>query len=100
AGLLDGRRATTHWWHISTLRQRFPRIRVDAESFFVEDRGMWIATGTNAGIDLSLSMIEQDFGLAVARATAQMMVVHQRRPGNQTQFAGYVDAEPRQPAIR
>jgi transcriptional regulator GlxA family with amidase domain len=99
-GLLDGRRATTHWRHITTLRQRFPRIRVDAESFFVEDGGIWTATGTNAGIDLSLAMIEQDFGLATARATAQMMVVHQRRPGNQTQFAGYVDAEPRLPAIR
>jgi len=100
AGALDGRRATTHWQHLSALRQRFPRVRVDSESFFVADGPIWTATGTNAGIDLSLAMIEQDFGLATARATAQLMVVHQRRPGSQSQFAGYLDAEPNAPAIR
>ncbi len=100
AGLLNGRRATTHWRHAQTLRQRFPRVRVDAEPLFVHDGPVWTATGTNAGIDLALSMVEKDFGLPVARAAAQLMVVHQRRPGGQAQFAGLVDIEPDTPRIR
>lgn len=100
AGLLEGHRVTTHWRHASTLRQRFPRIRVDAEPLFVQDERIWTATGTNAGIDLALAMIEGDLGGSVARATAQMMVVHQRRPGGQSQFAGSAEIEPRTPRIR
>ncbi len=57
-------------------------------------------TGTNAGIDLALAMIEQDYGAALARTAAQLMVVHQRRPGGQAQFAGLVDLEPNTPRIR
>jgi transcriptional regulator GlxA family with amidase domain len=100
AGILDGRRATTHWRHVATLRQRHPRVRVDGEPFFVEDGPVWTATGTNAGIDLALAMIAQDFGVATARTTAQMMVVHLRRPGGQSQFAGFVEPEPKEPRIR
>lgn len=99
-GLLDGRQATTHWRHLPTLRQRHPHIRTDPEAFFVQDGPIWTATGTNAGIDLALAMVEQDFGAAAARATAQMMVVHQRRPGGQSQFAGYVDPLPDATSIR
>lgn len=100
AGLLDGKRATTHWRHISTLRSLHPRIRIEAEPLFVQDRSVWTATGTNAGIDLSLSMVEQDFGVMSARTTAQMMVVNLRRPGGQTQFAGSIEPEPSNPRLR
>lgn len=100
AGLLDGKRATTHWRHATTLQQNFPRIRVDAEPLFVQDGQTWTATGTNAGIDMALAMIEQDYGAALARTAAQLMVVHQRRPGGQAQFAGLADLEPNTPRIR
>ena len=100
AGVLDGHRVTTHWRHASTLRQNYPRIRVDAEPLFINDGAIWTATGTNAGIDMALAMIEEDLGAAISRATAQMMVVHQRRPGGQAQFAGLVELAPRTPRIR
>jgi transcriptional regulator GlxA family with amidase domain len=99
-GILDGRRATTHWRHVATLRHRHPRIRVDAEPFFINDGPVWTATGTNAGIDLALAMVEQDYGTMAARTTAQMMVVNLRRPGGQSQFAGFVEPEPHAPRIR
>ena len=66
AGLLDGRRATTHWRHADTLARRFPRVTVDTEPIFVRDGDVWTSAGVTAGIDLALAVVEEDHGRDVA----------------------------------
>ena len=87
AGLLDGRRATTHWQRSDEFARRYPQVRLEADRIFVRDGAVWTSAGITAGIDLSLALIEEDLGSAVARRTAQQLVVHQRRPGGQSQFS-------------
>ncbi|RYB98579.1 GlxA family transcriptional regulator [Ciceribacter ferrooxidans] len=94
AGCLDGRSVTTHWRHVSALQASYPKVRVNPNPLFVKDGPIWTSTGTNAGIDLSLAMVEEDLGLIAATRTAQNMVVHRRRPGGQAQFAEPVDIAP------
>ena len=91
AGLLDGRSATTHWWSTDDFARRYPKVKVDAERIFIQDGCVWTSAGISAGIDLALALIEDDLGRAVARRTAQQLVVHQRRPGGQSQFSGLVE---------
>ncbi|MDB5487172.1 MAG: AraC family transcriptional regulator [Reyranella sp.] len=91
AGLLDGRRATTHWDSTEHFRRRYPKVMLDAERIFIRDGDVWTSAGISAGIDLALALIEDDFGTALARRTAQQLVVHQRRPGGQSQFSGLVE---------
>lgn len=91
AGLLDGRSATTHWWSTDDFARRYPKVRLDAERIFIEDGGVWTSAGISAGIDLALALIEDDLGPAIARRAAQQLVVHQRRPGGQSQFSALVD---------
>ncbi|RUW27906.1 GlxA family transcriptional regulator [Mesorhizobium sp. M4B.F.Ca.ET.215.01.1.1] len=90
AGLLDGRRATTHWASTDDFARRYPRISVDADRIFVHDGDVWTSAGISAGIDLALALIEDDLGQDVARRTAQQLVVHQRRSG-QSQFSSLVE---------
>ena len=87
AGLLEGRRAATHWQAVAELKRRHPNVTVDAESIFVEDRGVWTSAGVAAGIDLALGMIARDHGDDLARKVAQKMVVYHRRPGTQSQHS-------------
>ncbi|TPN84952.1 GlxA family transcriptional regulator [Mesorhizobium sp. CU2] len=91
AGLLDGRCATTHWWSTDDFGRRYPKIKLDAERIFIQDGSIWTSAGISAGIDLALALIEDDLGPAIARRTAQQLVVHQRRPGGQSQFSGLVE---------
>jgi transcriptional regulator GlxA family with amidase domain len=91
AGRLDGRRATTHWGSTDHFRHRYPRVNLDPDRIFVRDGGIWTSAGITAGIDLALALIEDDLGSEVARHTAQQLVVHQRRPGGQSQFSGMVE---------
>jgi transcriptional regulator GlxA family with amidase domain len=91
AGLLDGRRATTHWDSVDRFAQRYPKVRVDPDRIFVRDRDIWTSAGITAGIDLSLALVEDDLGPGVARRVAQQLVVHQRRPGGQSQFSALLD---------
>lgn len=91
AGLLDGRSATTHWESTDHFRRRYPKVRLDAECIFIRDGDVWTSAGISAGIDLALALIEEDLGPAVARRTAQQIVVHQRRPGGQSQFSALVE---------
>ncbi len=91
AGLLDGRRATTHWDSTEHFRRRYPRVTLDAERIFIRDGNVWTSAGISSGIDLALALIEDDFGSALARRIAQQLVVHQRRPGGQSQFSGLVE---------
>jgi transcriptional regulator GlxA family with amidase domain len=91
AGLLDGRRATTHWNSTDDFSRRYPTVRLDAERIFIRDGDVWTSAGISAGIDLALALIEDDLGPEGARWTAQQLVVHQRRPGCQSQFSGIVE---------
>ena len=91
AGLLDGRRATTHWASTDDFTRRYPKIKLDAERIFIRDGDVWTSAGISAGIDLALALIEDDLGPEIARRTAQQLVVHQRRPGGQSQFSALVE---------
>lgn len=91
AGLLAGRRATTHWAAASILQRRYPEITVDPDSIYVEDRGIWTSAGVTAGIDLALAMIARDHGEDIARKVARKMVVYYRRPGTQSQHSALLD---------
>ncbi|NNH73088.1 GlxA family transcriptional regulator [Nocardia uniformis] len=87
AGLLDGRRATTHWMACTDLAQRFPEIEVDPDAIFVRDGTVITSAGVTAGIDLALALVEEDEGADVARSLAKYLVVFLRRPGGQSQFS-------------
>ena len=91
AGLLDGHRVTTHWAFAGRLAREFPAIDVDADPIFVRSSDtVWTAAGVTAGIDLALSLIEDDHGTEVAQTVARWLVLYLRRPGGQTQFAAPV----------
>lgn len=87
AGLLDGRRATTHWREASQLALRFPAVQVEPDAIFVQDGPVMTSAGVSAGIDLSLAIVEQRHGAQVARAVARDLVVFMQRPGGQSQFS-------------
>jgi transcriptional regulator GlxA family with amidase domain len=100
AGLLDGRRATTHWRYAASLQRHHPRIRVDADRIFIKDGALWTSAGVTAGIDLALALVEDDLGLDIARAIARHLVVYHRRPGGQSQFSTLVELDPPSSRIR
>ena len=87
AGVLDGRRATTHWQYCAKLAQRFPAVRVEPDPIFVRDGPVWTSAGVTAGIDLALALVEEDLGRSVALAVARYLVVFLKRPGGQAQFS-------------
>jgi transcriptional regulator GlxA family with amidase domain len=87
AGLLDGRRAVTHWKACARLAQRYPAVRVEPDPIFVRDGTVWTSAGVTAGIDLALALVEEDLGRAVALAVARELVVFLKRPGGQAQFS-------------
>ena len=86
AGLLDGRRATTHWLYTGQFRVRFPRVRLDPDVLFVDDGDVLTSAGTAAGIDLALHLVRLDHGAEIANAVARRMVVPPHRDGGQAQF--------------
>lgn len=86
AGLLDGRRATTHWMHAEELHRRYPRVKLDATVIYAEDAGIYTSAGTAAGIDLCLELVRQDHGTAVANALARRMVTPPHRAADQAQY--------------
>jgi transcriptional regulator GlxA family with amidase domain len=87
AGLLDGRRATTHWAFAAELAKRFPKVNVDPAPIWVQDGNYYTSAGVTAGIDLSLALLEEDHGAALALEVARVLVVFLRRPGSQAQFS-------------
>jgi len=91
AGLLDGKRATTHWSRTDDFARRFPQVRLEPDRIFVREGEVWTSAGITAGIDLALALIEDDYGAKVARGVAQQLVVHHRRPGGQSQFSALLD---------
>ena len=93
AGLLDGRRATTHWGQGARLARLFPNVAVESDRIFIRQDNLWTSAGVTAGIDMALAMIAEDLGDAVARRVAQELVVFHRRPGGQSQFSALLDLE-------
>ncbi len=87
AGLLEGRRATTHWAAAAELARRHPQVEVDPEPIFVRDGQMWTSAGVTAGMDLALAMVEEDLDRDAALTIARHLVLFLRRPGNQSQFS-------------
>jgi transcriptional regulator GlxA family with amidase domain len=96
AGLLDGRRAATHWRHAGALAQRFPMVEVDPEALFVRDGPVFTSAGIAAGIDVALALVEDDLGADTARTVAKVLVVFLQRPGGQSQFSIWTAS----PAVR
>jgi transcriptional regulator GlxA family with amidase domain len=93
AGLLDGRRATTHWDFASKLQRMHPEVRVEADPIFVRDGQVWTSAGVTAGMDLALALVEQDLGRDAALTIARHLVLFLRRPGNQSQFSATLAAQ-------
>jgi transcriptional regulator GlxA family with amidase domain len=93
AGVLDGRRAVTHWAHCTALAQRYPRVSVDVDPIFVRDGDVWTSAGVTAGIDLALALVEEDLGRALALDVARELVVFLKRPGGQAQFSALLSVQ-------
>src|SRR5882757_3668668 len=91
AGLLDGRRATTHWQRTRHFVSAYPKVKLEPDRIFVRDGNIWSSAGISAGIDLALAMAAEDFGDEVAQKTAQQLVLHERRAGGQSQFSSLLE---------
>lgn len=91
AGVLDGRRATTHWRRAGLLARLFPAVKVEPDRIHIRDGHVWTSAGITAGIDLALALISDDLGEDLARRVAQDMVVYYRRPGGQSQFSALAE---------
>jgi transcriptional regulator GlxA family with amidase domain len=87
AGLLDGRRAVTHWQRCPDFERRFPAVRLEPDPIFIRDGDIWTSAGVTAGIDLALALVEADLGRGAALAIARHLVVFMKRPGGQAQFS-------------
>ena len=93
AGLLDGRAAVTHWRYVALLQQLFPRVRVLADALFVKDQTTYSSAGVTAGIDLCLSLVEEDYGREASLQVAKGLVMYLQRPGGQCQFSAELLAQ-------
>jgi len=92
-GLLDGKRATTHWRRAGELAARFPRVTVDPDPIFIRQGRLYTSAGVTAGMDLALALVEADLGVEVARATARELVMFVQRPGGQSQFSAQLQQQ-------
>ncbi len=91
AGLLDGRRATTHWGRTGHFLATYPKVRLEPDRIFVKDDNVWTSAGISAGIDMALAIIAEDFGEDIAKETARQLVVYHRRSGGQSQFSALLE---------
>lgn len=93
AGVLEGRRATTHWAHCARLARDFPAVSVTDDAIYVRDGSVWTSAGVTAGMDLALALVEDDVGSEVALAVARQLVMFVRRPGGQSQFSAQLSSQ-------
>jgi transcriptional regulator GlxA family with amidase domain len=100
AGVLNGKRATTHWLFARDLQARFPDLRVEEDRIYIVDGSVWTSAGMTASIDLALAMVEKDHGQEVARAVARKLVIYHRRAGGQSQFSTLLELEPKSDRIQ
>jgi transcriptional regulator GlxA family with amidase domain len=91
AGLLDGKRATTHWHYAREMQRDYPKISVEEDRIFITDGPIWTSAGMSAGVDLALALVEKDLGAEIARAVAKILVVYHRRGGGQSQHSTLLD---------
>jgi transcriptional regulator GlxA family with amidase domain len=91
AGLLDGRRATTHWQRTRHFLSAYPKVKLEPDRIFVRDGNIWSSAGISAGIDLALAMVTEDFGEEIAQQTARQLVLYHRRSGGQSQFSSLLE---------
>jgi transcriptional regulator GlxA family with amidase domain len=91
AGLLDGRRATTHWQRTRHFLAAYPRVKLEPDRIFVRDGNIWSSAGISAGIDLALALVAEDFGEEISRQTARQLVLYDRRSGGQSQFSSLLE---------
>jgi transcriptional regulator GlxA family with amidase domain len=100
AGLLDGRRATTHWAYARDFKERFPTVKVEEDRIFINDGSIWTSAGCTACVDLALAMVESDAGRDLARLVAKDLVVYHRRAGGQTQYSALLELGPKSDRIQ
>jgi len=100
AGLLDGRRVTTHWSGARDLQRSYPKTKVEEDRIFINDGNIWSSAGMTACIDLALALVEEDIGADAARQIARKMVVYHRRSGGQSQFSALLELEPKSDRIQ
>ena len=100
AGLLNGRRATTHWFYAEEFRRRHPDVTVEEDRIFIEDGPFWTSAGMTAGLDLAIALVEKDLGPEVARMVAKKMVVYHRRAGGQSQHSVLLELSPKSDRIQ
>lgn len=93
AGILDGRRATTHWASTGELARRYPKVAVEHDPIFVRDGHVWTSAGVTAGMDLALALVEEDLGREIALEIARWLVLFVQRPGGQAQFSSHLIAQ-------
>jgi transcriptional regulator GlxA family with amidase domain len=91
AGVLDGRRATTHWQRTRQFAAAYPKVKLEPDRIFVRDGNIWSSAGITAGIDLALAMAAEDFGDAIVQKTARQLVLYNRRSGGQSQFSSLLE---------
>jgi transcriptional regulator GlxA family with amidase domain len=91
AGLLDGKRATTHWQRTQQFLATYPKVKLEPDQIFVRDGNIWSSAGITAGIDLALAMVAEDYGDAVVESTARQLVLYHRRSGGQSQFSSLLE---------
>ncbi|OFJ54878.1 GlxA family transcriptional regulator [Mycolicibacterium grossiae] len=94
AGVLDGRRVTTHWRHTRLLANAFPKVHVEPDPIYVDDGNVFTSAGVSAGIDLALGLVERDHGSDLVREVARSLVVYLKRAGGQSQFSVLVESDP------
>lgn len=100
ADLLDGRRATTHWFYARDMQRKHPDIHLEEDRIYIVDGPFWTSAGMTAGLDLALAMVEKDLGADVARSVAHKLVMHQRRSGGQSQHSELLDLAPKSDRIQ
>lgn len=100
AGILDGRRATTHWHFARDFRSLYPRVTLEEDRIFIIDGPVWTSAGMTASLDLALAMVEKDLGIEIARKVARKMVLSHRRAGGQSQFSALLDLDPKSDRIQ
>jgi transcriptional regulator GlxA family with amidase domain len=100
AGLLDGRRATTHWAHARELQRLHPRVKVEEDRIFIMDGKVWTSAGMTACVDLALALVEADLGAEISRSIARKLVVYHRRTGGQSQFSALLELEPKSDRVQ
>lgn len=100
AGMLDERRATTHWALARELQSRYPRIKVDEDKIFIKDGPVWTSAGMTACLDLAVALVEADLGIELAKAVARKLVIYHRRSGGQSQFSALSELEPNSDRVR